>query len=153
MSFFCKTFCKPTIFSMTISSRFRKKRYIGVEKINYQPFTGVEKWGCGLQLESHSITRMRFSTWDTSGFGFFAFFGPFFVRSGENWSSSFNEDDVDRERIFCDAALDRPERSETDPDGTNDGGFELTTKVPPKIFKLKNMRFSIILLKIVKWIT
>ena len=91
------------------------------------PLTGVDIWGWGLQFDSHNMTRILFSTCDTSGFSFFASL----VSDSGLLSDSVESD---RERIFWEAARDRPERSETDPDGTNDGGFELGRKVPPKNF-------------------
>jgi len=76
------------------------------------PLTGVENWGEGLHFESHIITRIRLSTTDTS-------FGDLIGRA-----ESSSKVDEEAERTSWLAAIESPERSETEPEGTIDGGFD-----------------------------
>ena len=64
---------------------------------------------------------MRFSTWDTSAFSVLHIFS--------GWSSSVEDE---AERTHWEAARLIPDKSETEPEGTNDGGLERAISVPPK---------------------
>lgn len=76
------------------------------------------------------MTRMRLSTTDTS-------FGDL-IGSGE--SSSKVDDEAERTSWL--AAIESPERSETEPEGTIDGGFDWGIKVPPKLSKNLSSEFE-----------